>query len=86
MARPNTLRGGRPRTREGDLKTQRITAWCSASEYLRLSRAAEAAGLPLGAWLILRGLEHAPSILEDRGAVETVSARHAMATAMDGSG
>ena len=69
MARPQNLRGGRPRTR-GDLLDQRITAWCSVSEYLRLSRAAEAVGLPLGAWLVLRGLEHAPSVMEDRGAVE----------------
>jgi len=75
MARPNTLRGGRPRTR-GDLLDQRITAWCSASEYLRLSRAAEAAGLPLGAWLVLRGLEHAPSILEDPEAARAALGRH----------
>lgn len=75
MARPNTPRGGRPRTRGGQLLDHKVTIYLSASEIVRVERAAEAASLPLGAWIALRALEHAPSVLEDREAVEAALER-----------
>lgn len=53
---------------------QRITVRATASEYLRIERAAEAAGLPVASWCLRACLAAAPSILDDPDAIRAALA------------
>lgn len=62
MARPNNLRGGRPRRHDGLLEHV-VSVRLTASQMVRVDLAAEAAGKPVAEWIRDVALEAAPSIL-----------------------